>query len=1393
MVHDLRETRSAMPVTPSVRKKLSPPASPGEWPRFLRAQEVDYGDFMTAFATLGILSMLDERDALERAELESEGRAIEGRVQDTWLQAWLDGGIGPLVSWLGAYGNGKQDGPFKHTQVIRSQVRCVTFPVPKHNVLQLAAQILASYDLSQHETFARWFSGEWRELLWELQKKRRYNIGEITLELQELITQSIRFHPHQRILMMASGHSVLLWELMEAVRCLPQTDALGERTTAARHGITVVTASSPTDLLAWATLLACEVDEPDVRIAALNNVQPEPTFDWVITAPPFGVTMPSAQDDLPVPTRRVESAALQNALRFLKPGGHAVALMPRSFSFLSNKDAVQLRRWLLNEWHIDAVLEIPSGKAYEGTAIGTSLLYLRRAAPGPHFLFVGERFLEPRLAGWSDAPNGSHLKAISTVLRRVQGVEEVEDAARLQGMQTTPLSDDFGFGFAAEDAALLDMSGSEGASSDNLHSTFRTSGTGYVKVADLDPEDCQLTYHIADDNLQRGLKALAVKMPGVTIVPLGEVAEIISGMVYESKMTVARREQMPPDTNHEKRIGVLRIGDLSRKTPGFLEVPTPREPQLFLLPEAAQKVRLGAILQNNDVIVSRTGTIGRVNRYVDMSSFFGEESEQSVVASSQLAIVRPKKKEGVASSLFLANLLASPPYQEWIAAQTSGSVISHLKTEILAKVPVPLAPAHVQLSIAEHLIARHPLETLPEVLSEGPQDDSSVLAFLKIREDLALVSKEQSANSWQRLLEAVRSQKPAGRLSEWWTEVTANMQELNDVLALPDERDRFSALHLWQSGFATVRQQLEAKIRSLHFGRIDESVAATNRLVEEKAREVGEELLEAVRSTAHRAIQSLLQAIKIQSMLNPASVPIAKPTILTASIFNLGALSLRDVHARIGSVQAQNPLLTPEDVWDIPVTFTAKHAGSHPLSLEWTAKRMDGKIEAGNIELMVEAVSLLDAAGEGLGTNPYVDGASPVGKNGVMFYGRRDAIHRMDQALARKNRSTVLVIEGNRRIGKSSLLNYYRTKCVDTRRWLPVDINFQDFGGAKGSNKKKLTGIPDVRIFQGMARELIKSASAAGVPLSITGVGEFEPGLTENTRLRILEDLHRFFEVGDPFERFKYVLDAVIGAVAPKRLLLMFDEFDRIQAGIDSGVTSDQMPENFRHLLQSYPHLAAMLTGSLKIRRLRHQYWHVLFNLGLALQLHGLEESDARELVTDPVKGNIVYVPEAVDEIVRITARQPLLIQILCARLFDLCEDQMTRLVTLDMVQEAAGEQVADSENFATIWDFVESPRQRCLLLLIERLTRDGARVTPILLLDEAKEQGISFASLDEFRADVDSLRDMDVIGSDIENQTEYFRIEVPMFSLWLRHHQDFAVQLAAAGESAQYYDQDNA
>jgi type I restriction enzyme M protein len=295
------------------------------------------------------------------------------------------------------------------------------------------------------------------------------------------------------------------------------------------------------------------------------------------------------------------------------------------------------------------------------------------------------------------------------------------------------------------------------------------------------------------------------------------------------------------------------------------------------------------------------------------------------------------------------------------------------------------------------------------------------------------------------------------------------------------------------------------------------------------------------------------------------------------------------------------------------------------------------------------------------------------------------------------------------------------------------------------------------------------------VNLDLDGIGVLESAWRPVLLSRRASSLLRpYFESGPAYEHFRSVLEQCLEALGTRRLLLVIDEFDRLQEGITSGVTSDQVPENIRHLFQTYNQMAGILTGSRKIRRMREEYWNVLFGIGDPVILRGLEESAVRDLITKPVQGYLTYAPEAVDAIAHLTAGQPRIIQTLCSRLFDLCTQvDNSRLITLAMVEQVAEEKARDYEHFKVVWSAIQSPVDQFVALTINGMERaGGGRVTFSLLQDELAEQGLSI-SQKKLDVTLDNLRDLEVIGERITDSTKHYFIEIPLLSRWLLQNQD--------------------
>jgi len=224
-------------------------------------------------------------------------------------------------------------------------------------------------------------------------------------------------------------------------------------------------------------------------------------------------------------------------------------------------------------------------------------------------------------------------------------------------------------------------------------------------------------------------------------------------------------------------------------------------------------------------------------------------------------------------------------------------------------------------------------------------------------------------------------------------------------------------------------------------------------------------------------------------------------------------------------------------------------------------------------------------------------------------------------------------------MGKTSIL-----KRILADNWLPGHmVILCSLQGGKGETGA--VGLSTVEIFRLLTREI-------GCQLYDTGrietwLDNIPPRQNVKPFKKEFKDsLKNAFSDDNPLEIFETYLQDVFKIIRPKRLLLMLDEFDKVQEGIDAGITSPMVPDNLRYLIQTYPELSIMLVGSRRLKHLRSQYWSPLFGLGESMVVGPLQRKDAGLLVTEPVKDRLSYVPEAKEKIVSLCACRANLIQL---------------------------------------------------------------------------------------------------------------------------------------------------
>jgi type I restriction enzyme M protein len=147
------------------------------------------------------------------------------------------------------------------------------------------------------------------------------------------------------------------------------------------------------------------VDNPNIRYQdslAQDHAGDEEKYSLILANPPFAGSLDyegTAKDLLDiVKTKKTELLFLALFLRLLKPGGRAAVIVPDGVLFGSSKAHKELRRLLVEDQKLDAVISLPSGvfKPYAGVSTAI-LLFTKTNSGGTENVW----FYDMKADGWS--------------------------------------------------------------------------------------------------------------------------------------------------------------------------------------------------------------------------------------------------------------------------------------------------------------------------------------------------------------------------------------------------------------------------------------------------------------------------------------------------------------------------------------------------------------------------------------------------------------------------------------------------------------------------------------------------------------------------------------------------------------------------------------------------------------------------------------------------------------------------------------------------------------------------------------------------------------------------------------------------------------------------------
>jgi type I restriction enzyme M protein len=141
--------------------------------------------------------------------------------------------------------------------------------------------------------------------------------------------------------------------------------------------------------IASMNMLLHEVEQPDIRYRdslAESAAGEAERYSLILANPPFAGSLDyetTARDlQAIVKTKKTELLFLALFLRLLKPGGRAAVIVPDGVLFGSSKAHKEIRRILVEDHKLDAVVKLPSGvfKPYAG--VSTAILFFTKTNSG---------------------------------------------------------------------------------------------------------------------------------------------------------------------------------------------------------------------------------------------------------------------------------------------------------------------------------------------------------------------------------------------------------------------------------------------------------------------------------------------------------------------------------------------------------------------------------------------------------------------------------------------------------------------------------------------------------------------------------------------------------------------------------------------------------------------------------------------------------------------------------------------------------------------------------------------------------------------------------------------------------------------------------------------------
>jgi ABC-type branched-subunit amino acid transport system substrate-binding protein len=288
--------------------------------------------------------------------------------------------------------------------------------------------------------------------------------------------------------------------------------------------------------------------------------------------------------------------------------------------------------------------------------------------------------------------------------------------------------------------------------------------------------------------------------------------------------------------------------------------------------------------------------------------------------------------------------------------------------------------------------------------------------------------------------------------------------------------------------------------------------------------------------------------------------------------------------------------------------------------------------------------------------NPYIIGRPLNEDEPELFFGRENLFHFVEESLSQ--RKQVIVLHGQRRIGKSSILRQIPGRVV-SEQFVFVSFDWEHHRHE-----------PFSRVLAALAGEILK-------PLEFLR-------LDVNQLSSVLEtDLNHFS---------REFLPQVNQALGDKNLVLLLDELD----APSPHSSSSTVVQLFTYLQSVVPRQENLFIIAFVGQQSEGLATLITLFPGAAVrEISLLDETTAKELITKPVRRLLKYKPEAIQAIWELSAGHPYFTQVICFTLFVYAKPRNLRWLARADVESIVEEAIHNTgRNLLWFWDGLSIPEK---------------------------------------------------------------------------------------------------